>query len=129
MALDAGNPLRTEDLMQYYDSTHYRRPQWIQPNLSANGNDGLRLLDEYARSMANLLGPPYHYECLLEAQEPSKGVPFSETLIGRFPLEIRERIYLDAFKFEYLPKHFSYCHGRRITPEPYAELLSKPRIQ
>ena len=121
VALNVGNPVRTEDLMQYYEPTHYRRLQWVQPSLSTNSNDGPRLLEEYARSMANLDGPPYHYECLLEAQQPSKGVPCPETLIGRFPLEIREQIYIYAFKLEYLPNHLSYCHGRRFDPEPYAE--------
>ena len=50
-------------------------------------------LEENTMRVPMLKGPPYHFECSIEAQEPNFGQPFSATCLGRLPPEIREMIY------------------------------------
>ncbi|KAL6714393.1 hypothetical protein ACLMJK_007816 [Lecanora helva] len=84
--------------------------------------DGSRLLNEYSNSMPTFNGSQYHFEYTLEAQEPQTGVPFSESIIGRLPTEIREQIYVYVVTIEPLPEHLRYYYHYRICqplPDAY----------
>lgn len=73
-------------------------------------NEVMDTESEYAVSMPTIRGPPFQYEYVLEAQEPKPRQPFLETLISRFPPEIKQMIYLYVLNTEPLPDHLSHYY-------------------
>jgi len=84
-----------------------------KPGFPTDSEDGATVLKAYEKSLPMRSGPPFHGEYLLEAQEPSKGAPFSNTIIGRLPSEIREDIYISALTIDPVPDHLKYHYKPR----------------
>jgi len=100
------NNSSTASFWGYYPS----RPK---SGFATNSEDGAPLLKAYAKSLPMMNGPPFHGEYLLEAQEPLQGAPFSNTIIGRLPSEIREDVYISALTIDPVPDHLRYHYKPR----------------
>lgn len=87
---------------------------------------------QYEDSAPPLNGRPCHSQFFLEARLPLDQQPFEDTLFGRLPPEIREKIYVASFKVEqaskaseYFPWQYTYRPFNR-PPTPHWIQNHKP---
>ena len=85
-----------------------------------DSEDGALLMRTFAKSMPTIDGPPFHSEWLLEAQEPSSGVPFLESSLGKLPPELREKVFIEALRAVPMPQYETYYAPRFHHYDPKA---------
>ena len=100
-------------MSQNHVNYHYLSSGPSKLGIATDSENGPLLLYEYAKPMPMINGPPFLSHYLVEAQEPSKGAPFLESLIGRLPSEIRAMVYTHALRIDPVLDHLKY-HYRNV---------------